>query len=84
MSSPYNGPWQAVRRAVLERDRYLCQLRLPGCRRVATSVDHVVGLAQGGQRYEGSNLVAACMPCNVAKGNMQRKQPPPPRPSREW
>src|SRR5689334_16700156 len=40
--------WRAVRQFVLIRDRYLCQLRLPGCTVKANTVDHIVEAEKGG------------------------------------
>lgn len=58
------GPkWEALRKAVLERDGYICQ----HCGQEATEADHVVPKALGG-RDEMSNLVASCKPCNTKKG----------------
>jgi 5-methylcytosine-specific restriction protein A len=37
-----------------------------GCRRPATTVDHVVAVANGGT-HDLSNLVPACGPCNSSK-----------------
>jgi hypothetical protein len=57
-----------VRPVVLQRDRYVCQWNYPGiCRGRATSVDHVVALAEGGAPYDLANLVAACGPCNSSR-----------------
>lgn len=81
--SPYNGPWPAIRRTILERDGHTCQIRRPGCTVRATQVDHIVGLEQGGAPYDPRNLRASCRSCNVGKGNADRRSSRP-RPSREW
>lgn len=60
--------WRRVRLTVLERDGYLCQLRLPGCTVTATTVDHLVSRARGGAALDPNNLRAACTPCNSRKG----------------
>ncbi len=39
------------------------------CSELATTVDHKVSLAAGGDNSRG-NLLAACEPCNAAKGTM--------------
>jgi 5-methylcytosine-specific restriction endonuclease McrA len=62
--------WRGVRQRVLIRDRYSC--RVPGpdgepCGALATHVDHVIPLADGGTDDE-SNLRAACPPCNLSRG----------------
>lgn len=61
--------WKSVRLRVLDRDRRICQIRLPGCREVADAVDHIVELEDGGPYYDESNLRAACISCNTAKRN---------------
>lgn len=64
--------WRTVRRQVLVRDAYVCKIGLPGCRGVADSVDHRIELEDGGAALDLSNLQAACLSCNVAKGNKAR------------
>lgn len=64
--------WRSVRRMVLIRDKYQCQLRCSkGCRVIATSVDHTVRPEDGGAVYDADNLVSACVPCNTAKRNRE-------------
>ncbi|MGW4240922.1 HNH endonuclease [Nocardia sp. NPDC004722] len=51
---------------VLERDEFLCQLRLPVCVGTATEVDHILNFAsQGSDQLE--NLQAVCGPCHKVK-----------------
>ena len=69
-----SAAWRAVRRRVLERDGKVCQIRLPGCRGVATAVDHIVELDDGGAELDPGNLQAACVPCNTAKRNRRVAQ----------
>jgi 5-methylcytosine-specific restriction endonuclease McrA len=65
----YDEAWQRVRLVVLERDGYVCQW----CGAAATTVDHVVELAAGGDRLELDNLVAACRPCNGRRSARVRR-----------
>jgi 5-methylcytosine-specific restriction endonuclease McrA len=60
-----------LRLRILERDGYKCQLGLPGCKMVATEVDHIVNWRRGGSS-EPENLQASCGSCNRAKGNVER------------
>lgn len=76
----YSGPWQRIRKQVLERDQYLCQIRYPGCTRRATQVDHIYPVAEHGPTFDPALLRAACRHCNNARN---RKNPIPP-PSRRW
>lgn len=66
--------WRAVRRRVLDRDGRSCQIGLSGCLGVATAVDHVIELQDGGEPFAPENLVACCMPCNTAKRNRRVAQ----------
>jgi 5-methylcytosine-specific restriction endonuclease McrA len=62
---------------VLERDAYTCHW----CGRPAGTVDHVIARALGGTDAL-TNLVAACSPCNSARGAALTNQTP--EPSRRW
>ncbi len=66
-SQRYGGDYAANRKVVLERDGHLCQLRLEGCRGVATTVDHIVPRSKGGD-HNLENLRAACAWCNTKRG----------------
>ncbi|MCQ4119873.1 HNH endonuclease [Rhodococcus sp. FXJ9.536] len=46
-------------------DHPICQA--PGCRRLASQVDHIVNLASGGDRYDRANLQSLCGPHHEAK-----------------
>ena len=71
---PYQGvAWRNVRAEVLERDGYACRIRLPKCTGMATQVDHIVAIVDGGDWYEPSNLRASCAYCNAARVNLKRK-----------
>jgi 5-methylcytosine-specific restriction enzyme A len=63
--------WRAIRLVVLRRDRWTCQLRYPGCRTVARSVDHIVRPQDGGAPFDLANLRAACVSCNTYKRNLE-------------
>ena len=63
----YGQGWPVIRKAILERDHYRCQLRGERCTSRATTVDHVVPVRHGGTN-DPSNLLAACSWCNTSKG----------------
>ncbi len=65
--------WKRLRQAVLERDGFVCQLRLPGCTGLATQADHIVA----GDDHSLANLQAACAHCNAAKNHRERPRPAP-------
>lgn len=52
------------RRGVFARDGHRCQY----CGGAAESIDHVVPRSKGGE-HTWENVVAACRPCNVRKGD---------------
>lgn len=60
--------YRALRLAVLDRDRWVCQMRGPHCTGAATEVDHVVARANGGEVWDPGNLRAACRACNSRGG----------------
>jgi len=56
--------WQRVRKIVLQRDNYLCQI----CKeKTAEMVDHIVEVKDGGAFYELSNLQSLCNKCHALK-----------------
>jgi len=59
-----------LRLLILDRDRNVCQMRGPKCRRYATDVDHIVAVSEGGAFYDPANLRAACRACNGRGGAM--------------
>lgn len=69
---PYNTTaWQAVRKRVLKRDDYECQLRYPCCLGRANTADHVIPVSRlprwDPRLFDENNLRAACIPCNSAR-----------------
>lgn len=58
--------WRKVRLLALQRDRYLCQLRLSErCGRVATEVHHKIPLEKAPELgLELGNLVSCCWECH--------------------
>jgi hypothetical protein len=77
MAKPqYSGPWQRIRRTILERDNQLCQINGPGCTTTATQVDHIRPVHNGGAWYDPNNLRAACATCNNKRADN--------RPTEQW
>jgi 5-methylcytosine-specific restriction endonuclease McrA len=66
--------WRKVRKVVLVRDGYLCQLRLDGCTTAATNVHHTLGKRMGD---DPAVLVAACANCNQKVGDPMAADPQP-------
>jgi len=76
--------WRKLRARILQRDAYLCQLKLPDvCTTVARCVHHTKGRSITGD--DPRHLVAACIACNLAVGDPTRRQhDPDPRPISKW
>ena len=75
-ASPLPKGWPRIRSRILRRDRHSCRIQGPGCRGVATEVDHI------GDRDDHSdeNLRAACITCHASRtGRQARAAQPPPR-----
>jgi 5-methylcytosine-specific restriction enzyme A len=67
----YGGSWPVIRKEVLERDRFECQLRFPViCFGRATQVDHIVRPEEGGTN-DLANLRAVCKPCHARRTGQQ-------------
>jgi 5-methylcytosine-specific restriction protein A len=67
----YGGSWPVIRKKVLERDGYQCQLRYPDiCSGRAGEVDHIVQPEHGGGS-DLENLRAVCRPCHARRTGRQ-------------
>jgi 5-methylcytosine-specific restriction enzyme A len=91
--TPYDHTWQRVRPQILQRDNYKCQVHGPKCKGVATQVDHIIPLSEGGARLDHDNLRATCSSCNAGRQNtrnaelakaLERPATPSGTPSRNW
>ena len=68
--------WGKRRKVILARDGGACQIRSPGCTRLATEVDHIIPRSRGGSDHP-SNLRASCSYCNASRYNNKKT-------SRDW
>lgn len=68
----YGSAWERLRKRVLRRDKYLCQIQTHCEGRAANEVDHRVPKAAGGTD-EPDNLQAACSRCHKAKTAQERR-----------
>ena len=59
--------WRRLRLAVLARDGHVCAIQGPRCLGLATTVDHVLRLADGGPLLDPANCRAACTTCNYGR-----------------
>ena len=62
----HSSAWRRVRRLALQRDHYLCQLRLSDrCTHIATEVHHTKPVEQYPElRLDLNNLVSVCWNCH--------------------
>lgn len=68
----YDNDWRKLRIVALKRDHYLCQRCLKEDKLVAaTDVDHIVPLADGGERLDLDNLCSLCKACHSRKTAME-------------
>lgn len=63
--------WQILRRRVIA-DHPVCQQS--DCTALATDVDHIVALADGGAAFARSNVQALCKPHHSAKTRSELRQ----------
>lgn len=57
--------YRKARVACLQRDGYVCHY----CGQDATTADHVIPIAAGGDPISLDNMVACCVSCNSRKGS---------------
>ena len=70
----YRGRWPKVRKAILERDHYQCQIKSTRCTGHATTVDHIIPVQKGGAWWDPDNLRAACAKCNDSRIDRTRNE----------
>jgi 5-methylcytosine-specific restriction endonuclease McrA len=76
--------WRRFRLTILDRDRWLCTLKLDGCTTRAEHVHHIQPLSKGGAKYDPSNCASACASCNLKQGDRGPVNQPEPRPVSSW
>lgn len=83
--------WRRIRADVLRRDRYRCQLRIPGVCRVDAPLfgghvhhKHGKGRCAGCAADQPDHLQAACAPCNLHVGEPKSQGDPPCKPMTRW
>ena len=71
MRSGYKQPsnWAAIRRRILQLDAHTCYV----CQGQATTVDHVIPVAEGGT-HNDDNLAAICQPHHDIKSEAERRR----------
>ena len=70
----YRGPWQTIRKQILNRDNHTCQIRGTRCTGTATHVDHIIPVTAGGPWWDPDNLRASCPNCNIDRVDRTQKE----------
>ncbi len=63
--------WRKLRAAKLNADP---ECETPGCLELATQVDHVVPVAEGGERYDPDNTMSLCVPHHREKTQQEARR----------
>lgn len=70
----YGGAWPRIRKAILERDNWVCQIchqpidpTIPWPKQLSATVDHIIPVTKGGAWWDESNLRAAHNKCNLSR-----------------
>jgi len=64
-------PLSFSKKNILRRDNYKCQYC--GAREITLTVDHILPKSRGG-KTNWNNMVVACKPCNLKKGNRTARE----------
>jgi len=64
-------PLSFSKKNILRRDNYMCQYC--GLKETTLTVDHILPKSRGGKTNWG-NVVVACKPCNLKKGNRTARE----------
>jgi len=71
----YDGePWRAVRARKLAQDRFCEECRKGGTLVLATHVDHIVEIKDGGAKLDMENLQSLCHSCHSRKTMQERNR----------
>lgn len=70
----YDATWRRLRGAVLAAEPRCVRCLAAGRVRLATEVDHIVPLDQGGARLDPENLQPLCHSCHVQKTAEDRRR----------
>ncbi|MBT3720886.1 HNH endonuclease [archaeon] len=70
-----NNSWFWVRKDVLRRDRYTCQICKNRMRKIFLDVDHIIPINMATHRnpYDKNNLRTLCKECHKAKTKLDRE-----------
>jgi hypothetical protein len=63
--------YRKFRALILARDKYACQLRLPGCTITGNQLHHLLGVAVSGKVCAPEHACASCFACNRSIGEVK-------------
>lgn len=68
-------PWFKLRRRILDREPFCreCVRQDPDSIELATMVDHIIPIKQGGEKLDVNNCQPLCEKCHAKKRNSERK-----------
>ena len=73
----YDGkPWEALRRQKLARNKFCEECQRGGRLVLATMVDHIVEIKNGGAKLDMDNLQSLCHSCHSSKTLRERNKRP--------
>jgi 5-methylcytosine-specific restriction endonuclease McrA len=67
-----NNSWFFVRKDILRRDRYTCQICKERQRKKYLDVDHIIPVRMGGKLFEKANLRTLCKECHKSKTKLDQ------------
>jgi 5-methylcytosine-specific restriction protein A len=67
-----NNSWFWVRKDVLRRDKWICQMCEKKFKKKDLDVDHTLPVSKGGNLFDKSNLRTLCRECHKLKTKLER------------
>jgi len=71
-----NNSWFWIRKDILRRDRYTCQICKTRLRKKFLDVDHIIPVRMGGNPLNKDNLRTLCKDCHKAKTKLDLEAEP--------
>lgn len=68
-----NHDWYWIRKDILKRDRYTCQICKTRTQKRNLDIDHIIPIHWGGNPIDKANLRTLCKECHKAKTKLDRE-----------